>query len=96
MTSDTGLDSPPKAESASQGSEQGSFAGVKNQLDDLTRSSVTDFKDNFVAVAGDAVNGVKETVAEGIPLATDALQSAQHRVRSLVKGVEETVEPGLF
>ncbi|KAJ6104464.1 hypothetical protein N7523_010784 [Penicillium sp. IBT 18751x] len=93
MTSDTDLESPPSAETASQGSTQGSFAGVKNQLDDLTRSSVTDFKGNLVAVAGDAVNGVKETVAEGIPVAKEALQSAQDRVRSLVKGVEETAEP---
>ncbi|KAJ5128728.1 hypothetical protein N7448_002445 [Penicillium atrosanguineum] len=93
MTSDTSLNSPPNAETASQRSEQGSFAGVKDQLDDLTRSSVTDFKDSFVAVASDAVTGVKETVAEGIPIATEALQSAQDRVRSLVKGVEETVEP---
>lgn len=96
MTSESGSNPSSKADAASQESERGSFAGVKDQFDDITRSSVTDFKENFASVAGDAVNGVKETVAEGIPVATEALQSAQDRVRSLVKGAEETVEPGLF
>jgi hypothetical protein len=91
MTSETGSN-PSNADTASRDSEQGSFAGVKDQIDDLTRSSVTDFKENFAVVAGDAVNSVKETV----PVAVEALQSAQDRVRSLVKGVEDTVEPGLF
>jgi hypothetical protein len=92
-SSDTGLDS---SNTDTNAQEQGVLAGVKNQIDGITRGSATDLEGNFVAVAGDTVNGVKETVLEGVPVAAEALQSAQDRIRSFAGGHGESTGQGLF
>lgn len=91
-SSDTGSNST-KTDTAAQ--EQGDLDSAKHQFDGITRSSISDIKENVVAVAGDTVNTVKETLFEGVPAAAEALQSAEERIRSLASGNGDNNGQGL-
>ena len=91
-SSDTGSNST-KTDTAAQ--EQGDLGSAKHQFDELTRSSISDIKENVVAVAGDTANTVKETLLEGFPVAAEALQNAEERIRSLATGNGDNNEQGL-
>lgn len=81
---------------------EGMMASVKGQIDSMTSGPlVTDTKNKATAVAGETINGVKETVLDGaVPAAAEALQGAQDRVLALAgRGNEaksDSAEQGLF
>ncbi|KAJ5708275.1 hypothetical protein N7488_008076 [Penicillium malachiteum] len=73
------------------------FPSVKSQLDSIAgTSSVEEFKDQALAVAGEKATALKEVVIDGaIPVAGEALQNIGTRIRDLAGGVEEVVEETL-
>lgn len=81
---------------------EGMKAGVKGQIDSMTSGPlVTDTKNNVTAVAGETIQGVKETVLDGaVPAAAEALKGAQDRVLALAgrgNGAKsDSAEKGLF
>lgn len=88
--------------SSSEPNSEGVLAGVKQQINSITGgASVTDIRQNTATVAGEKVNGLKETVVDNVvPAAGDALQSAQERISALAgkvtTGSESQVEKGMF
>lgn len=82
-----------QSEAAARSSDQseGVQTSAKQQLDSITGGvSVTDIKNNVTSVAGEKINGAKETVLGGaVPAAAEALQSAQGKIRSVIGGSNE-------